>query len=82
MLFPLKKPLKFDANARFAFHEVCGDAGDPRGQAALGSKCPFGKLHLHFFYVICQDWAIATCIQEESDGKKDSEHNTRRSGGG
>ncbi|MBN2579719.1 MAG: autotransporter-associated beta strand repeat-containing protein, partial [Pirellulales bacterium] len=32
----------------------------------LGYVCPFGKLHLQSCRLICQDWAIATCIQEKS----------------
>ncbi len=34
--------------------------------------CPFGELHLHSCWVICQDRAIATHIQETSDGQYDS----------
>ena len=32
-------------------------------------KCPFGELHLQSCWLICQDWAIATHIQETSDGQ-------------
>ncbi|MBN2579534.1 MAG: helix-turn-helix domain-containing protein, partial [Pirellulales bacterium] len=32
----------------------------------LRQWCPFGKLHLQSCRLICQDWAIATCIQEKS----------------